>query len=113
MLQDLIHFLDDSLTRRHNRVFHSEEHTTSYYGGEGFRSNGLYVVPNTIADTCTNNITVTSNGMSRDNYGYIPPNPAAPGNPPRPPLPRGFSPANLSPPSSASNVYPETAGHLV
>ena len=60
-----------------------DEHTTAYYGGEVYNTNGLYVV---------------SPPGASDNYGYLPT--------PPPPPPNATS-------STSRYLYPETAGHLV
>ena len=65
-----------------------DEHTTSYYGGEVFSTNGLYVVspggPSLGVSTVS------------DNYGYLPSPPPVPPGPPQ-----------------SRYLYPENAGHLV
>ena len=45
-----------------------DEHTTSYYGGEVYTTNGLYVVP-------------PPGSAVNDNYGYLPSPPPVPGPP--------------------------------
>ena len=64
-----------------------DEHTTAYYGGEAYNTNGLYVV----------NPPTAAHGIPSDNYGYLP-------TPPPPPQ-------NVS--NTSRYVYPENAGHLV
>jgi hypothetical protein len=89
-----------SFVRQHQRVFHSEEHSTSYYGGEIYQSNGLYVPPASMEYHPE-----TLRRSSVDNYAYLPP------PPPRPPLPSNFP--SVTPSPAVNVVYPENAGHLV
>ena len=66
-----------------NQQLEDDEHTTSYYGGEVYTANGLYVVP------------PPGSSAINDNYGYLP------------------SPPPVPAPPTTRYLYPENAGHLV